>query len=154
MNRMPEVEILPACEYYGLGVVPYSPLARGVLTGKYQPGKAPPKGSRAGRKDQRMLESEFREESLVIAQKIKQHAEAKGMTSGDYAVNWVLANPIVTSVLAGPRTLEQWKAYLGALDHGFDEDDEKLLDSLVAPGHPSTPGYSDPRYPLNGRPVW
>jgi aryl-alcohol dehydrogenase-like predicted oxidoreductase len=154
MNRMPEVEILPACEYYGLGVVPYSPLARGVLTGKYQPGKAPPKGSRAGRKDQRMLESEFREESLVIAQKIKQHAEAKGMTSGDYAVNWVLANPIVTSVLAGPRTLEQWKAYLGALDHGFDEDDEKLLDSLVAPGHPSTPGYSDPRYPLTGRPVW
>src|SRR3546814_19403757 len=39
MNRMPEVEILPACEYYGLGVVPYSPLARGVLTGKYPPGK-------------------------------------------------------------------------------------------------------------------
>src|SRR3546814_12736514 len=47
--------ILPACEYYGLGVVPYSPLARGVLTGKYQPGKAPPKGSRAGRKDRRKI---------------------------------------------------------------------------------------------------
>src|SRR3546814_2409543 len=77
MNRLPEVEILPACEYYGLGVVPYSPLARGVLTGKYQPGKAPPKGSRAGRKDRRMLESEFRPESLAIAQKIKAHAEAK-----------------------------------------------------------------------------
>jgi aryl-alcohol dehydrogenase (NADP+) len=154
MNRMPEVEILPACEYYGLGVVPYSPLARGVLTGKYQPGKAPPKGSRAGRKDQRMLESEFRPESLAIAQKIKAHAEAKGMTTGDFAVNWVLANPIITSVLAGPRTLEQWQAYLGALDHGFDAADERLLDSLVAPGHPSTPGYSDPRYPLTGRPVW
>jgi aryl-alcohol dehydrogenase-like predicted oxidoreductase len=154
MNRLPEVEILPACEYYGLGVVPYSPLARGVLTGKYQPGKAPPKGSRAGRKDQRMLESEFREESLAIAQKIKKHAETRGMTSGDFAVNWVLANPIITSVLAGPRTLEQWQAYLGALDHGFDAQDEKLLDSLVAPGHPSTPGYSDPRYPLTGRPVW
>jgi len=154
MNRMPEVEILPACEYYGLGVVPYSPLARGVLTGKYLPGKAPPKGSRAGRKDQRIMESEFRAESLVIAQKIKTHAEAKGMTAADFAVNWVLANPIITSVLAGPRTLEQWKAYLGALDHGFDEADEALLDSLVAPGHPSTPGYSDPRYPLNGRPVW
>jgi aryl-alcohol dehydrogenase (NADP+) len=101
-----------------------------------------------------MLESEFRPESLAIAQKIKAHAEAKGMTSGDFAVNWVLANPIVTSVLAGPRTLEQWQAYLGALDHGFDAEDEKLLDSLVAPGHPSTPGYSDPRYPLTGRPVW
>ncbi|WP_193369586.1 aldo/keto reductase [Pelagibius marinus] len=154
MNRMPEVEILPACEYYGLGVVPYSPLARGVLTGKYQPGKAPPKGSRAGRKDARMMQSEFREESLVIAQKIQKHAEAKGMTAADFAVNWVLANPIITSVLAGPRTLEQWKGYLGALDHGFDEEDEALLNSLVAPGHPSTPGYSDPRYPLTGRPGW
>jgi aryl-alcohol dehydrogenase-like predicted oxidoreductase len=154
MNRMPEVEILPACEYHGLGVVPYSPLARGVLTGKYQPGKAAPKGSRAARKDTRMMESEFREESLVIAQKIKKHAEAKGMTTSDFAVNWVLANPIITSVLAGPRTLEHWKGYLGALAHGFDEDDEALLDSLVAPGHPSTPGYSDPRYPLTGRPVW
>jgi len=154
MNRMPEVEILPACEYHGLGVVPYSPLARGVLTGKYPPGKAAPKGSRAARKDVRMMESEFREESLVIAQKIKQHAEAKGMTAADFAVNWVLANPIITSVLAGPRTLDQWKGYLGALEHGFDEDDEALLDSLVAPGHPSTPGYSDPRYPITGRPVW
>src|SRR3546814_2536234 len=72
---MPEVEVLPACEYYGLGVVPYSPLARGVLTGKYPPGKAPPKGSRAGRKDKRMMQTEFREESLGIAQKIKQSEE-------------------------------------------------------------------------------
>ena len=154
MNRMPEVEILPACEYHGLGVVPYSPLARGVLTGKYKPGKAPPKGTRAGRKDTRMMESEFREESLVIAQKIKEHAEAKGMTAADFAVNWVLANPIITSVLAGPRTLEHWKGYLGALDHGFDAEDEALLNSLVAPGHPSTPGFNDPRYPLTGRPGW
>src|SRR3546814_20042658 len=103
MNRLPEVEILPACEYYGLGVVPYSPLARGVLTGKYQPGKAPPKGSRAGRKDRRMLASEFRPESLAIAQKIKAHAEAKGMTAADFAITWALANPIFTTVLAARR---------------------------------------------------
>ena len=49
MNRMPEVEHLPACDYYGLGVVPYSPLARGVLTGKYSPDSPPPEASRAGR---------------------------------------------------------------------------------------------------------
>src|SRR3546814_11321307 len=90
------------------------------------------------------LQTEFREESLVIAQKIKQHAEAKGMSAADFAINWVLANPIVTSVLAGPRTLEQWQAYLGALDHGFDAEAEALPDSLVAPGHPSPPGYSAP----------
>ncbi|WP_299619479.1 aldo/keto reductase [Pelagibius sp.] len=153
MTRVPEVEILPACEHYGLGVVPYSPLARGVLTGKYAPGEAPPEGTRAARNDKRMMQTEFREESMVIAQKIQAHAEAKGMKAADFAVNWVLANPIVTSVLAGPRTLEHWEGYLGALEHGFDEEDEALLNSLVPPGHPSSPGYNDPAYPLTGRPV-
>ena len=153
MNRQPENEILPACAHYGLGVVPYSPLARGVLLGKYKPGEPPPEGTRAARKDKRSMETEFREESLVIAQKLKAHAERKGMTAGDFAVNWVLANPIVTSVIAGPRTLEQWNAYLGALGKKLDAEDEALVDSLVRPGHPSTPGYNDPSYPLTGRPV-
>jgi hypothetical protein len=57
----------------------------------------------------------------------------------------------VTSVIAGPRTIEQWMDYLPALDFAISEDDEALIDSLVRPGHPSTPGYSDPAYPLNGR---
>ena len=153
MNRQPENDILPACAHYGIGVVPYSPLARGVLVGKYKPGQEPPPDSRAGRKDKRMLETEFRPESLEIAQKLKAHAEKKGMTAGDFAVNWVLNNGIVSSVIGGPRTLEHWNAYLAALAHRFDADDEALVDSLVRPGHPSTPGYNDPNYPLTGRPV-
>ena len=60
MNRMPEVEQLPVCAYYGLGVVPYSPLARGVLTGKYLPNAALPPDTRAGRKDKRLMETEWR----------------------------------------------------------------------------------------------
>ena len=79
MNRMPEVEHLPACAYYGLGVVPYSPLARGVLTGKYAPDAEAPPDTRAGRKDQRLLQAEWRPESLRRAQAIKQHAEARGI---------------------------------------------------------------------------
>src|SRR5690606_30914406 len=62
MNRMPEVEHLPACNYFGLGVVPYSPLARGVLTGKYDPDAPPPESTRAGRRDQRMMQTEWRRE--------------------------------------------------------------------------------------------
>jgi aryl-alcohol dehydrogenase-like predicted oxidoreductase len=153
MNRQPENEVLPACAHYGLGVVPYSPLARGVLLGKYKPGEAPPQDSRVGRKDKRMLETEFREESLAIAQELKAHAGKKGMTAGDFAFNWVLANPLVTSVIGGPRTFEQWQAYLGALGKKLDAEDEALVDSLVRPGHPSTPGYNDPAYPLTGRPT-
>ena len=153
MNRQPETEVLPACEHYGLGVAPYSPLARGVLIGKYKPGEEPPPDTRAGRKDRRMMQTEFRAESLEIAQTIRAHAEKKSMSAGDFAINWVLHNPIVTSVIAGPRTLEQWQAYLGALGRPFDDEDEALVDSLVAPGHPSTPGYNDPSYPLTGRPA-
>lgn len=153
MNRQPENDILPACAHHGIGVVPYSPLARGVLTGKYKPNEAPPEGSRAGRKDKRILETEFREESLAIAQKLGEHASKKGTTPGHLAVRWVLANPIVTSVIGGPRTLEQWQDYVAAVDSKFDAEDEALVDTLVRPGHPSTPGYNDPAYPLTGRPV-
>ena len=153
MNRQPEVEVLPACRHFGIGVVPYSPLARGILIGKYAPGAEPPADSRVGRKDKRMLETEFREESLAIAQKLKAHAEKKGMSAGDFAVGWVLNNAIVSSVIGGPRTLDQWNGYLTALGKPFDADDEALVDSLVRPGHPSTPGYNDPAYPLTGRPI-
>lgn len=152
MNRQPENDILPACEHYGLGVAPYSPLARGVLVGKYRPGEEPPPDTRAGRKDRRMMQTEFRAESLEIAQTLRAHAEKKSMSAGDFAINWVLRNPIVTSVIAGPRTLGQWQGYLGALGRPFDDEDEALVDSLVHPGHPSTPGYNDPSYPLTGRP--
>jgi aryl-alcohol dehydrogenase-like predicted oxidoreductase len=151
MNRMPEVEHLPACAHYGLGVVSYSPLARGVLTGKYAPDAVAPVDSRAGRKDRRMLQAEWRPESLRLAQEIKRHAEARGMTAGQFAVRWVLNNTLVTGTIAGPRTEAQWDDYVGALDHAFTAEDEALIDRLVPPGHPSTPGFSDPAYPIEGR---
>ncbi len=151
MNRMPEVEHFPACSYYGLGIVPYSPLARGVLTGKYKPDAAPDKETRAGRNDTRMMQTEWRPESLQLAQEIKTHAEKKGITAGQFAVAWVLNSAFVSSIVAGPRTEEQWDGYIRALDYRFTADDEALIDRLVVPGHPSTPGYNDPAYPIEGR---
>jgi aryl-alcohol dehydrogenase-like predicted oxidoreductase len=151
LNRQPEAEVLPACAHHGVGVVPYSPIARGVLSGKYAPGSAPAQGTRAGRADKRMMETEFREESLVIAQTLKAHCERRGVSLAHFATAWVLAHKAVSSVIAGPRTLAQWTDYLGALDCVISADDEALVDSLVRPGHPSTPGYNDPAYPLDGR---
>ena len=151
MNRMPEVEHFPACGYYGLGIVPYSPLARGVLTGKYQPDAAPDKETRAGRADKRMMQTEWRPESLQLAQEIKQHAEARGITAGQFAVSWVLNSSFVSAVIAGPRTEQQWDDYLKALDYRFTAEDEALIDRLVVSGHPSTPGFNDPGYPIEGR---
>ena len=151
MNRQPEVELIPASRHFGLGVVPYSPLARGVLSGKYRVNQTAEPGSRAARQDKRMMETEWRPESLMVAEKLKAHAEARGATLAHWATAWVLANAAVSSVIAGPRTFEQWTSYLGALDYKWTAEDEALADSLVAPGHPSTPGYNDPAYPIEGR---
>lgn len=151
LNRQPEVEVLPACLHHGLGVVPYSPIARGVLSGKYAPGSTPGEGTRAGRGDKRILETEFREESLQIAQRLKAHCDESRRELPQFATAWVLKHRAVSSVIAGPRTLAQWQGYAGALDCAIGPEDEALVDSLVPPGHPSTPGYTDPAYPFEPR---
>jgi aryl-alcohol dehydrogenase-like predicted oxidoreductase len=151
LNRMPEIEHLPACAHYGLGVAPYSPLARGVLTAKYLPDSVPSTDTRAGRQDKRIMETEWRRESLEIAGQLAKHASSRGITPGQFAFAWVLNNRIVTAPIAGPRTEPQWEDYLAALDYDFTPEDEALVDRFVAPGHASTPGYNDPMYPIEGR---
>jgi len=150
-NRQPEAEHLPAAEYYGVGVVSFSPLARGVLTGKYEPHAAPAEGSRAARNDKRLQQTEWRPESLHLAQEIMRHAEARGITAGQFALAWVLNNGLITSAIAGPRTEAQWDDYLPALAYRFTAEDEALVDGLVTSGHPSTPGFNDLGHYVAGR---
>lgn len=151
VDRTAEVEQLPAAAHYGVGVVSYSPLARGVLTGKYAADAAPPADSRAGRGDRRIQQTEWRPESLAIAQQLAAHAAARGTTSIAFALAWVLKNRLVSAAIAGPRTQAHWDSYVEALKLQLGPDDERFVDSLVAPGHASTPGYTDPGYPVEGR---
>ncbi len=151
LNRQPENEVLPACHFHGIGAVPYSPIARGVLTGKYLPGAQPTAGSRAARGDKRILQTEWREESLEIAQTLKTYAESRGGTLLGFSVAWALAHRAVSSVIAGPRTLAQWEQYFAALNWKWTAEDEAAVDELVTPGHPSTPGFNDPQYPIAAR---
>lgn len=153
VDRLAEVEQLPAAGHYGLGVVPYSPLARGVLTGKYAKDAPPPEGSRVARGDVRIQQTEWRAESVDIAQAVAAHAASRGMNSIVFALAWVLRNQFVSAAIAGPRTEAQWDAYLPALEARIDQEDEVFVDSLVPPGHASTPGYTDPAYPVEGRRV-
>jgi aryl-alcohol dehydrogenase-like predicted oxidoreductase len=153
VDRTAEVEQLPAAAHYGLGVVPYSPLARGVLSGKYGVDTPPPADSRAGRGDKRIQQTEWRPESLKIAQAVAEHAAKRGTTSIAFALAWVLKNRFVSSAIAGPRTEAQWDSYVEALKLSLDAEDERFVDSLVVPGHASTPGYTDPGYPVEGRRV-
>ncbi|GGP24412.1 aldo/keto reductase [Silvimonas amylolytica] len=151
VDRTAEVEQLPAAAHYGLGVVSYSPLARGVLSGKYAPDTAPPEDSRAGRGDRRIQQTEWRPESLQIAQTIAAHAAERGTTPIGFALAWVLNNQHVSATIAGPRTETQWDSYQAALQFKLTAEDEQLVDRLVPPGHASTPGYTDPGYPVEGR---
>ncbi len=151
LKRQPEIEQLPVCGHYGLGVVPYSPLARGLLTGKYDPAAPAPAETRAGVEDVRMMETEWRPESLETARKIKAYAEARGVAPAHLALNWVLNNELICGVVAGPRTEAQWHDYVAALDYAYSAEDEALIESLVPKGQASPPGFSDPLYPIEGR---
>ncbi len=168
--RKIETEELPACEHYGLGVFPFSPIARGVLTGKYADGAAPPEGSRAaspptegGDADEatrkrantqahkRMMDTEFHPDNLRAAAAIAQYARARGADPGAFAIAWALSNPLITGAIAGPRTQEQWESYFKAFDVEWTPEDEAFVDSVVAPGTTAIPNYIDPMYPVDGR---
>ncbi|WP_122570391.1 aldo/keto reductase [Pseudomonas viridiflava] len=151
VNRQAEVEQITAAAFYGLGVVPFSPLARGVLSGKYAPDVTPDSSTRAGRQDKRLLETEWRVESLRIAQRIQALVQEKGVGMVEFAIAWVLNNQAVSSAIVGPRTEEQWDGYTKALDVIITPEDEAFIDSLVTPGHASTPGFNDVQHFVSGR---
>jgi aryl-alcohol dehydrogenase-like predicted oxidoreductase len=151
VNRDIEVELLPLCREHKLGVVSYSPLARGILTGKYKPGQPFPEGSRAARNDPRMQQAELREASFEVAQQITGHCQKKGVATTQFALAWCLANPILTSVILGPRTMEQYNDNMGCLDVEITDEDEAFINSLVPPGEHSGKGFQDTAYPITGR---
>jgi aryl-alcohol dehydrogenase-like predicted oxidoreductase len=151
VNRDIEVELLPLCQEHRIGVVTYSPLARGVLTGKYKPGEQPAEGTRAARKDPRMMQAEWREDSLLVAAQLGMHCQDKGVSTSQFALAWCIANPILTSVIVGPRTMEQFDDNLGCLEIQITDDDETFIDSLVPTGEHSGKGFQDTAYPITGR---
>ena len=151
VNRDIEVEVLPLCRDQQLGVVSYSGLARGILTGKYATFGEYPEGSRASLDDPRMVQAELREASIVVSQQIKEHCDGRGTPCSHFALAWCLANPILTSVIIGPRTMEQFDDNLGCLDVEWTDEDEAVVDALVPPGEHSGFGFQDAAYPITGR---
>ena len=152
LYRAMETEVLPACAGLGMGVVSYSPVARGVLTGKYS-GNVTPDDSRVGNADARILQTEFKPETIALADQFVARAKARGGDPAAYAIAFVLANPIITGAIAGPRTLAQMEAYFGALDVEWTEEDEAFVNSLVPAGSTAVHHYVDPAYPVEGRPA-
>lgn len=152
LNRDIEREMIPMAEHYGLGVVTYSPLARGVLTGKYKWGEEPPKDSRLAAGDKRLKQAEWREASLELVDSLRPLAEARHIPLSQLATAWALHNECVDSVIIGPRTLEQAQDALGALTIIIDEELEAAIDAIAPPGtHTGQCVPDQERFPVRGR---
>lgn len=153
LNRQLEYEFIPMATRHGLGVVTYAPLARGVLTGKYAGGTAPP-GSRLHRRNRRFLEAEWRSASLPVAERFVRIAAEAEVAPATLATAWVLANQRVHSTVIGPRTTAQLEQYLAAAAVDWTPALEAACDELVAPGTATGDTVPDPAYfPVRGRVV-
>jgi len=127
--RSIEREHLPLCIEEGIGVIPWSPLAGGLLTGKMGRGQAPPEGTRAS-VDTMNQERFSSEKNLEIAEVVAQVARAMGKTSSQVALAWVMRQPGITSPIFGARTLDQLEDNLGAAELALDEEAVKCLEEV------------------------
>jgi aryl-alcohol dehydrogenase-like predicted oxidoreductase len=132
VQRMAEVEVLPACERYGLGVIPYSPLAGGLLGGS----------GRRGGAERLRRESEWakkdREKHAAALERYQGFCRELGKEPADVALAWLLTRPAVTAPIIGPRTLEQLDTALGSLEVRLDDAALSRLDEIF-PGYKTSP---------------
>jgi len=133
--RVIEAEVVPTSEELGIGQIVWSPLAQGVLTGKYLPGQAPPAGSRATdeKSGASFISDWLRDDVLEAVQKLKPIAEQAGATMAQLGVAWVLNNPNVSSAIVGATRPEQLQDNVKALDVTIDADMLKAFDEALDP---------------------
>jgi aryl-alcohol dehydrogenase-like predicted oxidoreductase len=107
LQRAPEPELIPACEKYGVGLLPFFPLASGFLTGKYRPDQAPPEGTRLGAANSPFAARILNEGNFEMLVKLEKFAEDRGHTMIELAFSWLASKPVVGSVIAGATKPEQ-----------------------------------------------
>lgn len=150
-----EAEVLPTCHRYGMGVIPWSPLAGGWLTGRYRKGQEVPESHRAQRIPQRYdMSLPGNQAKLEAADALARLAEEAGLTLIDMALAFVLAHPAVTSAIIGPRTMEQLESQLGAAGVTLSDDVLNRIDEIVPPGtnlNPTDAGWQNPALSRDAR---
>jgi aryl-alcohol dehydrogenase-like predicted oxidoreductase len=143
-----ERDVLPVAEQYGLGILSWSPLAGGWLTGRYRKGVDAPASTRAERLPQRYdLSLPGNQAKLEAADRLAQVAEEAGLSMVHLALAFTLAHPAVTAPIIGPRTMEQLESQLGAVDVVLGSDVLDRIDEIVPPGTtlaPGDAGYAPP----------
>ena len=134
VDRHEEANLLPVCEGEGIGVIPWSPLAGGFLTGKYDRDGDVPEGTRAA--DDEYTQNRFREENWAVLDEIEAIADARDASMAQVALAWLLARDVVDAPIIGPRTEEHLDDALGAVDLSLDADE---VERIAAPKTPRWP---------------
>lgn len=136
LDRRIENELVPLCQRYGLGILPWSPLAGGILAGRYTSADLPPEGSRAARSGAGSVFSQrLTAGAIAAAQRVAELAAARDMTASQLALLWVKDQPGVTAPIIGPRTLEHLQDNLAVLERTLTDEDRRALDEINGPGN-------------------
>ena len=133
LDRRVENELIPLCQKYGLAVLPWSPLAGGILAGRYPVEGQIPTGSRGARTES--FRTRITSKGRQIAGKVAELAQERGISAAQLALLWIKDQPGVTAPIIGPRTLEHLESFIPVMDMQLTDDDRKLLDALVHPGN-------------------
>lgn len=142
LDRRIERGLLPMARTYGTAIIPWSPLAGGLLTGKYSRTSPPPADSRfADVANNPRLKARMTEDVFAVVEGLQPMADAKQSTMSQLALAWCVQQPGVTSPIIGPRTMEQLEDNLGALNVKITDEDRAAIDQLVPPGRMVSPFY-------------
>ena len=134
LDRRIEREFIPMARTYGIGLIPWSPLAGGVLTGKYDRAQNGPSDARFGKGRKSSRPGQFSDAAFAVVDALQAIADQKNCTPSQLALAWCRDQPGVTSPIMGPRTMEQLEDNLGAVDVVLTEDDRESLDEVAPPG--------------------
>src|SRR3954468_22472667 len=150
-----EADVLPTCRRYGMGVIPWSPLAGGWLSGKWRKGQDAPGSSRAERLPHRYdLSLPENQRKLDAAERYAQLADDAGMSLIHMAIAFAMNHPAVTAPIIGPRTMEQLESQIGAADVELSHELLDKIDEVVPPGvnlNPADTGWGNPALQTSAR---
>ena len=142
LDRRVERELVPMARTYGIGLIPWSPLAGGLLTGKYTRENPSPDGARFADVSANPIWARRKTgDYYSVVEGLAPLAAAKGCTVAQLALAWVMHQPGITSPIIGPRTMAQVEDNLGALTVTITDEDRATIDRLVPPGQMVSPFY-------------
>ena len=134
LDRRIENELVPLCQKYDLAIIPWSPLAMGVLAGRYTKTDNYPEGSRAKRWDNDAVRARVTQRGLDVGKAVEKMAKERGLTASQLSLLWIKDQPGITAPIIGPRTLAHLEDALVIMDKTLNDADRPLFDELVHPG--------------------